>query len=161
MLFRRLLGDVLRAQRMRRGLTLREVSAEARVSLGYISEIERGQKEASSELLASLCGALDVPLSDVLREVSDAVALEEAALALEVASIEVGSLEVAGDVPGRGRRLRRLTADLTRPIGRSARSCSSGWQRGHQYVARSRPAGPCMATATGVPQRRHGDRSRR
>ena len=80
-LFRRLLGDVLRERRMQRGLTLREVSAEARVSLGYISEIERGQKEASSELLASLCTALDVPLSDVLREVSDAVALEEAATA--------------------------------------------------------------------------------
>ncbi|MEP9383102.1 helix-turn-helix transcriptional regulator [Nocardioides sp. KR10-350] len=78
-LFRRLLGDVLRAQRMERGMTLREVSAEARVSLGYISEIERGQKEASSELLASLCTALDVRLSDVLREVSDAVATEEAA----------------------------------------------------------------------------------
>ncbi len=62
-------------------MTLREVSAEARVSLGYISEIERGQKEASSELLASLCGALDVPLSSVLRSVSDAVALEEAAMA--------------------------------------------------------------------------------
>ncbi len=62
-------------------MTLREVSAEARVSLGYISEIERGQKEASSELLASLCSALDVPLSSVLRSVSDAVALEEAALA--------------------------------------------------------------------------------
>jgi transcriptional regulator with XRE-family HTH domain len=76
-LFRRLLGDVLRAQRMRRGMTLREVSAEARVSLGYISEIERGQKEASSELLYSLCEALEVPLSDVLREVSDAIALEE------------------------------------------------------------------------------------
>ena len=79
-LFRRLLGDVLRDQRMQRGMTLREVSKEARVSLGYISEIERGQKEASSELLASLCTALEVPLSDVLREVSDAVAMEEAAL---------------------------------------------------------------------------------
>ena len=56
-LFRRLLGDVLRSERMQRGMTLREVSAEARVSLGYISEIERGQKEASSELLASLCMA--------------------------------------------------------------------------------------------------------
>ncbi len=78
-LFRRLLGDVLREKRTARGLTLREVSADARVSLGYISEIERGQKEASSELLASLCGALDVPLSDVLREVSFAVAVEEAA----------------------------------------------------------------------------------
>jgi transcriptional regulator with XRE-family HTH domain len=76
-LFRRLLGDVLRAQRMRRGMTLREVSAEARVSLGYISEIERGQKEASSELLSSLCSALELPLSVVLREVSDLVALEE------------------------------------------------------------------------------------
>ncbi len=54
-LFRRLLGDVLRSARMQRGMTLRELSAEARVSLGYISEIERGQKEASSELLASLC----------------------------------------------------------------------------------------------------------
>ncbi|MDI6911137.1 helix-turn-helix transcriptional regulator [Nocardioides sp.] len=83
-LFRRLLGDVLRDLRMQRGMTLREVSAEARVSLGYISEIERGQKEASSELLASLCAALDVPLSDVLREVSDAVALEETASALAV-----------------------------------------------------------------------------
>jgi transcriptional regulator with XRE-family HTH domain len=76
-LFRRLLGDVLRAQRMHRGMTLREVSAEARVSLGYISEIERGQKEASSELLSSLCSALDLPLSSVLREVSGLVALEE------------------------------------------------------------------------------------
>ncbi len=80
-LFRQLLGAVLRDQRQRRGLTLREVSAEARVSLGYISEVERGQKEASSELLASLCQALDVSLADVLREVSDGIALEEAAMA--------------------------------------------------------------------------------
>jgi transcriptional regulator with XRE-family HTH domain len=80
-LFRRVLGDVLRSQRMQRGMTLREVSAEARVSLGYISEIERGHKEASSELLASLCGAMEVALSDVIREVSDLVALEEAAMA--------------------------------------------------------------------------------
>jgi transcriptional regulator with XRE-family HTH domain len=95
-LFRRLLGDVLRAQRMQRGMTLREVSAEARVSLGYISEIERGQKEASSELLASLCTALEVPLSDVLREVSDAVALEEAALV--ATPISVASRTRVGDV---------------------------------------------------------------
>jgi transcriptional regulator with XRE-family HTH domain len=95
-LFRRLLGEVLRTHRMRRGLTLREVSAEARVSLGYISEIERGQKEASSELLASLCGALDLPLSDVLRDVSDAVALEEARLELAATPIRVAGR--AGDV---------------------------------------------------------------
>ncbi len=76
-LFRRSLGDVLRSKRLQRGMTLREVSAEARVSLGYISEIERGQKEASSELLGSLCAALDVPLSEVLQDVSSMVALEE------------------------------------------------------------------------------------
>src|ERR1700748_3412926 len=94
-LFRRLLGDVLRAQRMRRGMTLRQVSADARVSLGYISEIERGQKEASSELLAALCSALDVPLSEILSEVSDAVALEEAALAvaLEDVTLDTTSLQ--------------------------------------------------------------------
>lgn len=79
-LFRRSLGDILRSRRTELGLTLREVSGAARVSLGYISEIERGQKEASSELLFSLCDALEMPLSDVLREVADAVALEEAAL---------------------------------------------------------------------------------
>jgi transcriptional regulator with XRE-family HTH domain len=90
-LFRRLLGDVLRAQRMRRGMTLREVSAEARVSLGYISEIERGQKEASSELLSSLCGALDLPLSVVLREVSDLVALEESLVEASVGRDVVAS----------------------------------------------------------------------
>jgi transcriptional regulator with XRE-family HTH domain len=83
-IFRRLLGEVLRAQRMRQGRTLRELSADARVSLGYISEIERGQKEASSELLASICAALDVPLSEILSDVSDAVALEEAALAMHL-----------------------------------------------------------------------------
>jgi transcriptional regulator with XRE-family HTH domain len=98
-LFRRLLGDVLRTRRMQRGMTLREVSAEARVSLGYISEIERGQKEASSELLASLCGALDIPLSDVLREVSDAVAVEEQARELAATPIPVGARAGrAGDV---------------------------------------------------------------
>jgi transcriptional regulator with XRE-family HTH domain len=87
--FRRLLGEVLRSQRMRQGRTLREVSADARVSLGYISEIERGHKEASSELLASICAALDVPLSAILSEVSDAVALEEAALAMQLEDVRL------------------------------------------------------------------------
>ena len=93
-LFRRSLGDVLRGLRMEQGLTLRDLSAAARVSLGYISEIERGQKEASSELLASLCGALDVPLSDVLRDVSDRVAAEESTLVSEPVSepVSVASL---------------------------------------------------------------------
>ena len=76
-LLRRLLGDVLRRQRQRQGRTLREVSSSARVSLGYLSEVERGQKEASSELLSSICKALGVPLSHVLREVADQLALAE------------------------------------------------------------------------------------
>lgn len=76
-LLRQLLGDVLRQLRLRQGRTLREVSAAARVSLGYLSEVERGQKEASSELLASICKALGVPLSHVMRDVSDQLALAE------------------------------------------------------------------------------------
>jgi transcriptional regulator with XRE-family HTH domain len=76
-LFRRLLGDVLRRHRQRQGRTLRHVAAAARISLGYLSEIERGRKEASSELLAALCEALDVSLADILREVSHDMAVLE------------------------------------------------------------------------------------
>jgi transcriptional regulator with XRE-family HTH domain len=76
-LLRHLLGDALRRLRLRQGRTLREVSATARVSLGYLSEVERGRKEASSELLASICDALGAPLSQVLREVSDGFAFAE------------------------------------------------------------------------------------
>lgn len=78
-LLRRELGDALRDARQTQGRTLREVSASASCSLGYLSEIERGEKEASSELLASICRALDVPLSDMLSDVADRVSLAEAA----------------------------------------------------------------------------------
>lgn len=74
---RQQIGDVLRSARQRQGKTLREISSAARVSLGYLSEVERGQKEASSELLFSICDALDLPVSVVLREASDRVALLE------------------------------------------------------------------------------------
>jgi transcriptional regulator with XRE-family HTH domain len=76
-LLRRVIGDTLRSRRLSQQRTLREVSLGANVSLGYLSEIERGQKEASSELLASICEALEVPLSQVLREVSDTMAISE------------------------------------------------------------------------------------
>ena len=69
-LLRTQLGTTLRGHRMRQRRTLRDVSGAARVSLGYLSEVERGQKEASSELLASICDALDVELADLLAEVS-------------------------------------------------------------------------------------------
>src|SRR5690606_5727049 len=74
---RREIGDVLRTIRQHQGRTLREVSSAARVSLGYLSEVERGQKEASSELLASICTALNIPMSFVLRKVSDRIAVAE------------------------------------------------------------------------------------
>ena len=88
---RRVIGDELRRRRQDQGRTLREVSAAARVSLGYLSEVERGQKEASSELLASICSALEVPMSVVLRSVSDEFALSELSesVAAEVAAVPV------------------------------------------------------------------------
>ncbi len=79
-LVRRLLGDVLRELRREQGRTLRDVSADAQVSLGYISEIERGQKEASSECLSAISRALGVPLSVVMAKVSGEIAREEAAV---------------------------------------------------------------------------------
>ncbi len=99
-LFRRLLGDVLRSRRMEQGRTLRQLCADARVSLGYMSEIERGQKEASSELLAAICTALDVPLSEILSEVADAVALEEAAMAVRLEEVGAGVESRPLTVPG-------------------------------------------------------------
>ena len=70
-LLRTQLGNSLRGHRLRQRRTLRDVSGAARVSLGYLSEVERGQKEASSELLASICDALELELADLLAEVSD------------------------------------------------------------------------------------------
>ncbi|MBA2555060.1 MAG: helix-turn-helix transcriptional regulator [Geodermatophilaceae bacterium] len=69
-LLRQVLGETLRSRRLGQERTLREVSGQARVSLGYLSEVERGQKEASSELLASICDALGVELAEILDEVS-------------------------------------------------------------------------------------------
>jgi len=74
---RHVVGETLRAVRLRQRRTLREVSAAARVSLGYLSEIERGHKEPSSELLAAICEALDVPLSEIFMSVSDTLRRHE------------------------------------------------------------------------------------
>ena len=95
-LVRGLLGDVLRRKRLRQGRTLREVSADARVSLGYLSEVERGQKEASSELLLAICSALDVPQSEVLRAVSEDLAAAEG-----LRSISIASGRARGDIVAR------------------------------------------------------------
>jgi transcriptional regulator with XRE-family HTH domain len=94
-LLREVIGDVLRRARTEQGRTLREVSDSARVSLGYLSEVERGRKEASSELLSAICGALDVPLSRVLSDAGDQMAGQESA---EFASARAASIDVATKV---------------------------------------------------------------
>jgi len=78
LLLREAIGDSLRRRRTSQSRTLREVSTSAQVSLGYLSEVERGRKEASSELLAAICKALDVPIADVLTEVSTSMSDEPA-----------------------------------------------------------------------------------
>lgn len=70
-LLREELGDVLRDARRAQGRTLRDISARASVSLGYLSEVERGEKEASSELVAAICAALEVPMSAVLAQLAE------------------------------------------------------------------------------------------
>lgn len=93
-LVRQELGDVLRDFRQQKGRTLRQIASRASVALGYLSEVERGQKEASSEILASVAEALEVPVSVIMRQVSDRLAQVErvanpASLASEVAGLYV------------------------------------------------------------------------
>lgn len=94
-LLRESVGEVLRQARTAQGRTLREVSDSARVSLGYLSEVERGRKEASSELLNAICAALDVPLSTVLFDAGTRLAraerAERAALNATVTRIDAGT----------------------------------------------------------------------
>ena len=82
-LLRTHIGAALRAARVDQGRTLRDVAKSARVSLGYLSEVERGQKEASSELLNSICTALEIHLSKILADVT-----------LQVAQVETPKLKV-------------------------------------------------------------------
>ncbi|PSL39047.1 transcriptional regulator with XRE-family HTH domain [Labedella gwakjiensis] len=76
-LVRQEIGDVLRDFRLQKGRTLRQVASRASVALGYLSEVERGQKEASSEILASVAEALETPISVIMREVGDRLAVLE------------------------------------------------------------------------------------
>ncbi len=88
-LLREAIGDRLRHARTNQRRTLRDISRSARVSLGYLSEVERGQKEASSELLAAICEALELPLSELLQNVaSDVAALDAVQLDRELSRAE-------------------------------------------------------------------------
>lgn len=87
-LVRQEIGDVLRDFRLQKAMTLRQVASRASVALGYLSEVERGQKEASSEILASVADALDTPISVIMREVGDRLAITEGVdLALHARSV--------------------------------------------------------------------------
>lgn len=77
MLLRTFIGEALRRRRLMQARTLRQVSANARVSLGYLSEVERGQKEASSELLAAICTALDLSLAEIITDALAEISRQE------------------------------------------------------------------------------------
>ena len=71
------LGSALRAARVEQERTLREVAKAAKVSLGYLSEVERGQKEASSELINAICVALKLPLAKIMSDVTTRIKVSE------------------------------------------------------------------------------------
>jgi transcriptional regulator with XRE-family HTH domain len=147
-LIRRLLGDVLRRKRQDEGRTLRQLAAEARISPGYLSEIERGQKEPSSELLAAICDALDIRLSDLLREVSVDLAAAELAARLEAERVGVA---VGGGSPVPGARVGATpvkSVALAKPVARAA--ARPGGRPAPRPVTRRVPP-PVATTGSTVP----------
>ncbi len=97
-LVREVIGDVLRRARTSQGRTLREVSDSARVSLGYLSEVERGRKEPSSELLNAICDALDIPLSELLIDAGERMAGQERAAGSPAAGPRGATIDVSTKV---------------------------------------------------------------
>src|SRR4051794_20705067 len=97
-LVREVIGDVLRRARTSQGRTLREVSDSARVSLGYLSEVQRGRKEPSSELLNAICEALDIRLSELLIDAGERMAGEERAVLSPVPGLSGASIDVSSKV---------------------------------------------------------------
>ena len=87
-LLREAVGHTLRGARTSQSRTLRDVAKSARVSLGYLSEVERGHKEASSELLNAICSALDLSLSTILVDVATVVKTHESPV-LTISTLQV------------------------------------------------------------------------
>jgi transcriptional regulator with XRE-family HTH domain len=126
LLLREAIGAGLRRARTTRRRTLRDVSRRARVSLGYLSEVERGRKEPSSELLAAICEALDVALPDLLTEAARSLAGSTAAEAV-APRLPIGlrqtDLRLAGSEPLAGAPLGAPVAvplPPGRPVARAA-----------------------------------------
>jgi len=120
LLLREAIGAGLRRARTARRRTLRDVSRRARVSLGYLSEVERGRKEPSSELLAAICEALDVALPDLLTDAAHALATAEAAPRLPI-GLRHTDLRLAGaDTALLGAPAAPLPLAPGRPVARAA-----------------------------------------
>jgi len=93
-LLRTTLGDVLRRTRREQGRTLADVARVAKVSVPYLSEVERGRKEASSEVLGAICDALRMELSDLLVEAGrDLVDRHAPVVRLDVARLDLARLQ--------------------------------------------------------------------
>ena len=96
MLLRHAIGHALRRLRLEQGKTLRHLAQASRVSLPYLSEIERGRKEASSEILATVCRVLDISVGDLLNDVSRELAASEVAAVLELTSVHAVTKDIGG-----------------------------------------------------------------
>ncbi len=90
-LLRELLGEILRRKRTEGGYTLREVADTARVSLAYISEVERGRKEASSEILGAVCQALGVTILELVSEAAGELTPQRTATVTDLGSRRVSA----------------------------------------------------------------------
>lgn len=121
------IGAALRRRRVAQRRSLRDLSGAARVSLGYLSEIERGRKEASSELLAAVCAALELPLWLLLREVSDQLAVTSATGDGAPATVSV-------DAPATGDTVEATPAVRSVPVGLPAALASLGHPAGGRVV---------------------------
>ncbi|WP_421733081.1 helix-turn-helix domain-containing protein [Cellulomonas sp.] len=116
-LLRRLVGAILRQQREDQGRTLRDVAQDARVSIAYLSEVERGRKEASSEVLAAVCRALGLRLVDLVGTAHAQLARAEGRVVVDLTT------PAAVEGAGAGRELASVTtltarADVAAPVGR-------------------------------------------
>lgn len=73
-LLRELIGGALRRRRLEHGRTLADVAGQAGVSMQHLSDVERGRKDASSEILAAICGALGVTAAELMSEAAQPAA---------------------------------------------------------------------------------------
>ena len=136
-LLRTLVGEVLRRTRLEQGRTLADVARAARVSMPYLSEVERGRKEASSEVLAAVCDALRIELSDLLAEVGQRSApIDRAAIAAGCGPRRLATRRRRRRAAGPGARVAPATVHAARRLirrsparcaTRSAVGAASGW----------------------------------